>query len=119
MSDRKGEKVTMATFGLSVKKVASLLTMVIILIVSAKILPIGNMVLLGVGAAILHTIRNYRFTGWITAVACPMLYALSAAIDTPEAGNLYVYYFFSYLAIIIICCIVEEHRTSLNKSSDE
>ena len=110
MSDRKGEKVTMTTFGLSVKKVASLLTMVIILIVSAKILPIGNMVLLGIGAAIVHTIRNYRFTGWISTVACPMLYVLSAAIDTPEAGNLYVYYFFSYLAIIIICCILEEKR---------
>ena len=119
MSDRKGEKVTMATFGLSVKKVASLLTMVIILIVSAKILPIGNMVLLGIGAAIVHTIRNYRFTGWISTVACPVFYALSAVIDTPEAGNLYVYYFFSYLAIIIICCIVEEHRTSLNKSCAE
>lgn len=109
----------MSTFRHNAKRVVSLLAMVIILIVSAKILPIGNMVLLGIGAAIVHTIRNYRFTGWISAVACPMLYALSAAIDTPEAGNLYVYYFFSYLAIIFICCIVEEHRTSLNKSSDE
>lgn len=107
----------MATFRLSAKKVVSLLTMFVILIISAKILPIGNMVLLGIGAAIVHTIRNYRFTGWISTVACPVLYALSAVIDTPEAGNLYVYYFFGYLAIIIICCIVEEHRASLNKLS--
>lgn len=100
----------MVTFRLNANKVASLLAMIITLIVSAKMLPIGNMVLLGIGTAIVHTIRNYRFTGWVSAVACPMLYALSAAIDTPEAGNLYVYYFFSYLAIIIICCILEEKR---------
>ena len=109
----------MVTFRLNANKVASLLAMIITLIVSAKMLPIGNMVLLGIGTAIVHTIRNYRFTGWVSAVACPMLYALSAAIDTPEVGNLYVYYFFSYLAIIIICCMVEEYRTSLNKSSAE
>ena len=102
-----------------VGKSVSLLAMLSMLIISTAMLPIGNMVLLGIGAAIVHTIRNYRFTGWISTVACPMLYVLSAAIDTPEAGNLYVYYFFSYLAIIFICCIVEEHRTSLNKSSDE
>lgn len=100
----------MVTFRLNANKVASLLTMLVMLIISVKILPIGNMVLLGIGTAIVHTIRNYRFTGWVSAVACPMLYALSAAIDTPEAGNLYVYYFFSYLAIIIICCILEEKR---------
>ena len=98
----------MSTFRHNAKRVVSLLAMVIILIVSAKILPIGNMVLLGIGAAILHTIRNYRFTGWISTVACPVLYALSAAIDTPEAGNLYVYYFFSYLVVIIVCCVLEE-----------
>lgn len=100
----------MVTFRLNANKAASLLAMIITLIVSAKMLPIGNMVLLGIGTAIVHTIRNYRFTGWVSAVACPMLYALSAAIDTPEAGNLYVYYFFSYLAIIIIFCILEEKR---------
>lgn len=93
-----------------VGKSVSLLAMLSILIISTAMLPIGNMVLLGIGTAIVHTIRNYRFTGWVSAVACPMLYALSAAIDTPEAGNLYVYYFFSYLAIIIICCILEEKR---------
>ena len=108
MSDWKGEKITMAAFRLNAKKVASLLTMLVILIISVKMLPIGNMVLLGIGAAILHTIRNYRFTGWISTVACPVLYALSAAIDTPEAGNLYVYYFFSYLVVIIVCCVLEE-----------
>lgn len=101
----------MAAFRFSGKKVASLLAMIIILIVSAKMLPIGNMVLLGIGAVIVHTIRNYRFTGWISSIACPVLYALLAAIDTPEAGNLYVYYFFSYIAVIIVCCILEEkHR---------
>lgn len=100
----------MATFRLNAKKVASLLTMLVILIISAKTLPIGKMVYLGAGAAVLHVIRNYRFTGWISAIACPVLYALSAAIDTPEAGNLYVYYFFSYIAVVIVCCILEEKR---------
>lgn len=101
----------METFRLNVKKVASLLTMLVILIISATTLPIGDMVYLGAGTAVLHVIRNYRFTGWISAIACPVLYALSAAIDTPDAGNLYVYYFFSYLAINIVCCILEEkHR---------
>ena len=109
----------MAAFRLNAKKAVSFLTMLVILVISVKTLPIGNMVYLGISAAVLHAIRNYRFTGWISAIACPMLYALSAAIDTPEAGNLYVYYFFSYLAIIIICCMVEEHRISLNKSSAE
>ena len=100
----------MAAFRLNAKKAVSFLTMLVILVISVKTLPIGNMVYLGISAAVLHAIRNYRFTGWISAIACPMLYALSAAIDTPEAGNLYVYYFFSYLAIIIICCILEEKR---------
>ena len=111
--------MTKATVKSIAGKSVSLLAMLAILIISTAMLPIGNVVLLGIGAAIVHTIRNYRFTGWISTVACPVFYALSAAIDTPEAGNLYVYYFFSYLVIIIICCIVEEHRTSLNKSSDE
>lgn len=100
----------MAACRLNAKKAVSFLTMLVILVISVKTLPIGNMVYLGISAAVLHAIRNYRFTGWISAIACPMLYALSAAIDTPEAGNLYVYYFFSYLAIIIICCILEEKR---------
>lgn len=90
------------------KKVVGLLAMLAILIVSAKMFPIGNMVLLGIAVAALHAIRNYKYTGWISAVACPVLYALSAAIDTPEAGNLYVYYFFSYLVVIIVCCVLEE-----------
>ena len=98
----------MATFRLNAKKVASLLTMLVILIISAKTLPIGNMVYLGAGAAVLHVIRNYRFTGWISAIACPVLYALSELIDTPEAGNLYVYYFFSYIVVIVVCCVSEE-----------
>ena len=105
----------MVTFRLNAKKVASLLTMLVMLIISVKILPIGNMVLLGISVAIVHTIRNYRFTGWISAVACPVLYALSAAIDTPEAGNLYVYYFFSYLVVIIVCCVLEEKNRFKNR----
>ena len=101
----------MVNIKFNIKKVVGLLAMSAMLIISVKTLPIGNMVFLGAGAAVLHVIRNYRFTGWISATACPVLYALSAAIDTPEAGNLYVYYFFSYLAIIIVCCILEEkHR---------
>ncbi|MBQ2857865.1 MAG: hypothetical protein IJA45_02945 [Oscillospiraceae bacterium] len=101
------------------KKVVSILAMLAILIVSAKALPTGNVVLLGIAAVVLHTIRNYKYTGWISATACPVLYALSAAIDTPEAGNLYVYYFFSYVVVIMICCIVEEHRILSNKSYTE
>lgn len=105
----------MVTFRLNANKVASLLTMLVMLIISVKILPIGNMVLLGIGVAIVHIIRNYRFTGWISAIACPVLYALSAAIDTPEAGNLYVYYFFSYLVVIIVCCVLEEKNRFKNQ----
>lgn len=90
------------------KKVVGLLAMLAILIVSAKMFPIGNMVLLGVAAAALHTIRNYKYTGWISTIACPLLYTLSAAIDTPEIGGLYVYYLFSYIVVIITCCILEE-----------
>lgn len=96
------------------KKVVGLLAMLAILIVSVMMLPIGNVVLLGIAAVALHTIRNYKYTGWISAIACPVLYALSAAIDTPEAGNLYVYYLFGYVVVIMICCMVEEHRM-LNK----
>lgn len=98
------------------KKVVGLLAMLAILIVSAKMFPIGNMVLFGIAAAALHTIRNYKYTGWISATACPVLYALSAAIDTPEVGGLYVYYFFSYVIVVVICCIVEEYRILSNKS---
>lgn len=98
----------------SIKNVASLVVMLAILVISAKALPVGNVVLLGVAASVLHTIRNYKYTGWISAIACPVLYALSAAIDTPEAGNLYVYYLFGYVVVIMICCMVEEHRM-LNK----
>lgn len=90
------------------KKVVGLLAMFAILIVSVKMFPIGNMVLLGIAAAALHTIRNYKYTGWISAIACPLLYTLSAAIDTPEIGGLYVYYLFSYVVVIITCCILEE-----------
>jgi len=103
----------MVNIKLNVKKAASLLGMLTILIISVKTLPIGNMVFLGIGTALLHIIRNYRFAGWISAIACPVLYILSAAIDTPEAGNLYVYYFFSYIAIIIVCCILEEKHLFL------
>ena len=97
------------------KKVVSILAMLAILIVSAKALPTGNVVLLGIAAVVLHTIRNYKYTGWISATACPVLYALSAAIDTPEAGNLYVYYFFSYLVVIIVCCVLEEKNRFKNQ----
>lgn len=108
-----------ATVKRIVGKLVSLLAMLAILIISTKTLPVGNMVLLGVAATALHAIRNYKYTGWISAIACPVLYALSAAIDTPEAGNLYVYYFFSYVVVIMICCIVEEHRILSNKSCVE
>ena len=97
----------------------SLLGMLAILIISLRLLPVGNMVYLGISAAVLHAIRNYKFTGWISAIACPVLYALSAAIDTPEVGGLYVYYFFSYVVVVVICCIVEEHRILSNKSCVE
>lgn len=90
------------------KKVVGLLAMLAILIVSVKMFPIGNMVLLGVAATALHAIRNYKYTGWISAIACPLLYTLSAAIDTPEIGGLYVYYLFSYVVVIITCCVLEE-----------
>ena len=90
------------------KKVVGLLAMLAILIVSVKMFPIGNMVLLGIAAVALHAIRNYKYTGWISAIACPVLYALSAAVDTPEIGGLYVYYLFSYVVVIITCCVLEE-----------
>ena len=109
----------MVNIKLNVKKAASLLGMLTILIIFVKTLPIGNMVFLGIGTTLLHIIRNYRFAGWISAIACPVLYILSAAIDTPEASNLYVYYFFSYVVVIMICCIVEEHRILSNKSCVE
>lgn len=96
-------------------KATSLLGMMAILIISVRSLPIGNMVYLGISAAVLQAIRNYKFTGWISAIACPVLYALSAAIDTPEAGNLYVYYFFSYLVVIIVCCVLEEKNRFKNQ----
>lgn len=104
-----------ATVKRIVGKLVSLLAMLVILIISTKTLPVGNMVLLGVAATALHTIRNYKYTGWISAIACPVLYALSAAIDTPEAGNLYVYYFFSYLVVIIVCCVLEEKNRFKNQ----
>lgn len=91
-----------------VGKLVSLLAMLAILIISTKTLPVGNMVLLGVAATALHAIRSYKYTGWISAIACPLLYTLSAAIDTPEIGGLYVYYLFSYVVVIITCCVLEE-----------
>lgn len=100
--------MTKATIKSIAGKSVALLAMLAILIVSVKMLPIGNMVLLGIAAVVLHTIRNYKYTGWISAIACPMLYTLSAAVDTPEVGGLYVYYFFSYVVVIIVCCVLEE-----------
>lgn len=97
-----------ATVKRIVGKLVSLLAMLAILIISTKTLPVGNMVLLGVAATALHAIRNYKYTGWISVIACPVLYALSAAIDTPEVGGLYVCYFFSYAIVIIVCCVLEE-----------
>lgn len=97
------------------KKVVGLLAMLAILIVSVKMFPIGNMVLLGVAATALHAIRNYKYTGWISAIACPLLYTLSAAIDTPEIGGLYVYYLFSYVVVIIVCCVLEEKNRFKNQ----
>lgn len=97
-----------ATVKRIVGKLVSLLAMLAILIISTKTLPVGNMVLLGVAATALHAIRSYKYTGWISAIACPLLYTLSAAIDTPEIGGLYVYYLFSYVVVIITCCVLEE-----------
>ncbi len=66
-----------------------------------------TVVLAGLVGILLQVFLHLRFTGWISAVAYPVTYWISALCDTPTGGNLYVYWVFSYVGIIIISLAVD------------
>lgn len=67
----------------------------------------GNTMLIGIAVICLQMIFPLRFAGWVAAVAYPVTYCISYLCDTPEAGNFFVYWYFSYIGILVVAILAD------------
>ena len=89
------------------KKVIFLICQLAILLLSHFLVWGDTIILLGIAAIIVQCIMSLNFTGWISAFAYPITYLCAGAIDTPQDGNQYVFWYISYIAITVIVFVVE------------
>ena len=89
------------------KKTIFLLCQLAILLIPYFFVWGDQIILLGVAAIIAQYAFSLKITGWVSAASYILTYWVSDQLDTPTAGNLYVYWYLSYMGIIILVLMAE------------
>ncbi len=72
--------------------------------------------LAGIVAIIMQLFLQMRYAGWVSVVAYPLTYWISGLLDHPSNGNLWVFWFFSYITITIIAIMLDIFTTYRQKN---
>ena len=89
------------------QKLVFLLCQLAIILIPYFLVWSDTVFLLGVAAIIAQYAFSLKFTGLAAAVSYILTYWVSDHLDSPSAGNLYVYWYLSYFGIIVITLAAE------------
>lgn len=95
------------TLKINLRKILVVLIQLAVLFLPCFLVWGDSIFLLGLAAIFLAARFNLRFTGWVGSAAYLITYWISALYDTPEQGNLYVYWYLSYIGILLIVLIAD------------
>ena len=100
------------------KKIVFLICQFAILLFAHFLVWGDTIILLGIAAIIAQCVLHLKFVGWVSAIAYPVTYWCAGLLDTPQKGNLYVYWYFSYIVITasvwIMDLILKNRKRNLN-----
>lgn len=89
------------------KKLIVLLSQLAIILLAHFLVWGDTILILGIAGIIVQYVLSLKIVGWVSAVAYPLTYWLAALLDTPMAGNQYVYWYVGYIALVLISAIID------------
>lgn len=99
-------------FQINLRKVAVFVVQTAILVLSWYFVYAYSLIGIAGLGVLLHFIKNMRVTGWVSAIAYPVMYWIALLCDTPtELGvlpnNLYVFWNLGYIAVLLIALVAD------------
>lgn len=91
----------------SLKNIVFLICQLAILLLAYFLVWSDAILVLGLAASIAQCVLRLKLVGWVSALAYPVTYWCAGLFDTPQGGNQYVYWYFSYVGITILVLIAD------------